>query len=427
LIKYEYKGLGLDAFYEKIENGLEIFVVPMPKFTSTFATFTSKYGSCHNNFKLEEDKEFTIVPHGIAHFLEHKMFEMKDKEDPFAFYAKTGSYCNANTWNYRTVYLFESLNNFNENLNYLLDYVQDIYLTEDNVQKEKGIITEEAKMYYDYPSERLDMMSSDIFFHNDYMKYPVIGTFESINNITKEDLEKCYKTFYHPSNMFLTIAGPVVPSEIIELVKKNQNSKNFLPQSKIIFKENKEPDHVLLEYKEDTMDIEVPRVEINYKIKFEDYSVEKRLLGRYFSLYLSMLIGQTSDFGYDMVTSLKILNDFEYGSIIAKDHLLLKIYFSSNDYQEVIDKVKNEVKTKNIDKEAFEIKKNRTLANYISKSESVSNIVYDIIETYTSLNVLPFDSLEVTKNLSFETLKEIIDKTTFDNVSVAVLKPKSFN
>ena len=423
--KINYVGLNLDVFYEKIDNGLEIFVIPMNKFKSTFATFTSKYGSAHNNFKLEGEEEYKEVPHGIAHFLEHKMFEMKDKIDPFTFYSQSGSYCNANTWDYRTVYLFECLNNFNENLDYLLDYVQDCYLTEENVQKEKGIITEEAKMYYDYPSERLDMMSSDILFHKDYMKYPVIGTFESINDITKEQLEACYKTFYHPSNMFLVVAGPVSPQEVIDIVKNNQSKKNYDIQPKILFKNEIEPNEVFLKYKESEMKIEVPRIEINYKISLDKYSeYERKLVLTYFSLYGSLKLGKTSDFSYDMVNSYKILNDFSISTSIAKNHIILKVYFSSNDYLEVIDKVKEEIKKKEVLEEDFQIRKNRIISSYIAQTDSVTNLVYNIIESYVTHNQLPFDDFAKIQNLSFEEMNDVINKEDFINVAVAVLKPK---
>lgn len=426
--KMNYAGLGLDVYYEKISNGLEIIVVPMEKFVSTFATFTSKYGSAHNNFKLEGESDFKEVPHGIAHFLEHKMFEMENGIDPFSFYSESGSYCNANTWNYRTVYLFESLNNFDKNLNYLLDFVQDCYLTDENVKKEKGIITEEAKMYYDYPSERLDMMSNDIVFYNDYMKYPVIGTFESINDITKEQLENCYKTFYHPSNMFLVIAGPVIPDEVIKIVKNNQEKKNYNIQPQILFKKQDEPKEVLLSYKEMEMDIEVPRVEINYKINLDKYNdYEKNDIVTYFSLYASLKFERTSDFSYELVNSFKILNDFSTSVIIAKDYIVLKIYFSGNDYLEVIEKVKKEIKIKNVIKEDFLMHQNSMTSSFIAQKDSVASVVYSIIEEYTIYNKFPFEDFNHIKALSFDKMMEIINKEKFDNVSVAVLKPKSID
>lgn len=423
--KIKYSGIDLDVYYDKIENGLEIFVIPMEKMTTTFATFTSKYGSAHNNFKLEGEKGFNEVPDGIAHFLEHKMFETKEGIDPFTFYSKSGSSCNANTWNYRTVYLFEALSNFKDNLNYLLDFVQECYLTESNVQKEKGIITEEAKMYYDHPSARLDIISNDISFHKDYMKNPVIGTFESINAITKEELELCYNTFYHPSNMFLIVTGPVDYKEVLDIVKTNQNTKSFINQPRIIFKNEKEPDNIVIEYKEDFMEIEIPRIEMNYKISFEKYKkLDKNILLNYFEVYASLIIGNTSDFAYEMVSNERIVDNFEVNTVYTKDHLMLQVYFSSNDYKDIIKLVDDQIKSFNVIKDDFEIRKNRLISSYIARKDSIFGLNYSIIENYTIYGKLPFDEYNEIKKMSYEEMISLVSKEDFNNLAVAVLRPK---
>ena len=150
--KIDYKGLQLDVFYEKLDNGLEIFILPKKNVNNIYVTFSTKYGSNIIEFKPIDKKEIIKVPIGIAHFLEHKMFEQKDGTDIFSFYSERGADCNANTNYTKTSYLFSSPNFLEENLNMLLDYVQEPYFTDDNVEKEKGIITQEIKMYQDMPS-----------------------------------------------------------------------------------------------------------------------------------------------------------------------------------------------------------------------------------------------------------------------------------
>ena len=148
--KINYKNLDLDLFYEKLDNGLEIYILPKNNVNNIYVTFSTKYGSNIIEFK-ENDKKFTKVPLGIAHFLEHKMFEQEDGTDIFSFYSERGADCNANTNNTKTTYLFSGPSFLDENLNLLLDYVQSPYFTDENVEKEKGIITQEIKMYQDMP------------------------------------------------------------------------------------------------------------------------------------------------------------------------------------------------------------------------------------------------------------------------------------
>ena len=241
MIKNKIIDTNLEVYEETISNGMRIFVIPMPKFSSHYVTFTTNFGSNHLSFK-KEGSDFRAVSPGVAHFLEHKMFEQKEGIDPFVFFSKNGADCNANTSNIRTTYLFEGRENFKENLNYLIDFVQDLYLTEENVQKEKGIIIEEEKMYYDEPNYRLYDMNMKNTFVNSNFKTPIIGTQESIMNITKEELEYCYNHFYHPSQMYLIAVGNVDPKEVIDIVENNQKNKQYQEPYKIMHEEIEEPE-----------------------------------------------------------------------------------------------------------------------------------------------------------------------------------------
>jgi predicted Zn-dependent peptidase len=421
--KLEYNGLKRELYYEKLDNGLEIFVFPMKDRSSTFGTFTTKYGSNHNNFRIKGEDKYNIVPHGIAHFLEHKLFESADGIDPFNFYAKSGSSCNANTWYYRTVYLFEGHDNFENNLNYLLDFVQSPYLTDENVLKEKGIITEEAKMYLDFPSERLDIISMNNLFENDYMKYPVIGTLESINSITKEDLMKCYNTFYNPSNMFLTVSGPVDPLEVINIIKENQNKKHFTENNIIEFKEIEETEAVISSYQEYKMDINVCQTKISYKISSDKYKMDKYELINYFRLYLQIKFGLTSYFANKLLDEKKILEPFFVDVNLAKNHLILEIGFESNDYKEVISLVKEEMLNKTFNMEDFNRKKKMLVSVLASSGDNVVSIAYDLIEKYTTLGNIYLDAKDIVDRLNYQELENMLSKETFENNTTTVLKP----
>ena len=210
--------MDLTIYEDVLANGLKIYVIPKENVNGYYITLSTKYGSIHNEFIPNDKTEYIKVPDGVAHFLEHKVFEQKDGIDPFTFYSERGCDANANTSNYKTTYLFSGTNFFSEGLNYLLDYVQSPYFTDENVNKEKGIIEQEIKMYDDSPYYKLYDGVIYNAFVNHPIKYPIAGTVESINKITKEDLYTCYNTFYHPSNMFLVVTGNVDYKEVIDLV-----------------------------------------------------------------------------------------------------------------------------------------------------------------------------------------------------------------
>ena len=218
-------GLDQSVYYEKLDNGLEVYLIPFKNKKNYIMTYVTKFGSLYTTFVPYNGKEYITVPDGIAHFLEHKMFEQEDGIDPFTFASKSGTYSNASTDFNSTRYYFEGSKNFKENLNYLLDFVGSPYFTDTNVEKEKGIIAEEIKQYDD---EIYWFMEKEIYkslFHKDNHRIDIAGTVDTINKITKEDLYNTYYTYYQPSNMFLVVAGDFDKEEAIDIVRNNTNEE----------------------------------------------------------------------------------------------------------------------------------------------------------------------------------------------------------
>ena len=198
-----------DKYYEvEHSSGLKIFIYPKENNNSTYAVFGTKYGSVDVNFKTSDEKETNTVPAGIAHYLEHKLFESEDG-DAFTRYAKTGASANAYTSFDKTCYLFSCTENVYESLEILLDFVQTPYFTEQTVQKEQGIIGQEIRMYDDDPQWRVMFNLLRAMYHNHPVRVDIAGTVESIAEITPELLYKCYHTFYNLNNMVLCVAGNV--------------------------------------------------------------------------------------------------------------------------------------------------------------------------------------------------------------------------
>lgn len=230
--KIKFEQLDEQLYYEKLDNGLQVYILPKEGYNKTYATFTTNYGSIDNEFVPLGKTESVKVTDGIAHFLEHKMFEKEDG-DVFQQFSKQGASANAFTSFTRTAYLFSSTNNVEENLVTLLDFVQQPYFSDDTVEKEKGIIDQEITMYDDNPDWRLYFGAISNMYDSHPVKIDIAGTSESIAVITKEMLYECYETFYHPSNMILFVVGSVEPEKIMKLIRENQNSKKFIEPERI--------------------------------------------------------------------------------------------------------------------------------------------------------------------------------------------------
>ncbi|SDY37541.1 EF-P 5-aminopentanol modification-associated protein YfmH [Thermoactinomyces sp. DSM 45892] len=264
--KMIYAQLGEVLYHEKLENGLTVYILPKYGFREVFATLTTNFGSIDNVFTPRGMKEPIKVPDGIAHFLEHKMFEGED-QDAFYTFGKQGASANAFTSFTRTGYLFSSMEQVEKNIETLLDFVQDPYFTDQSMEKEKGIIAQEIMMYADDPDWRAYFGVIENMFESHPVRIDVGGTIESITAITKENLYTCYETFYHPSNMSLFIIGAIDPGKIMEMVRKNQSAKKFPAEDGIIRHVMPEGTPVHIEKRTVSMNVSMPKCIVGYKEK----------------------------------------------------------------------------------------------------------------------------------------------------------------
>lgn len=293
--KITFDQLQEELYYEKLKNGLDVYILPKQGFNKTYATFTTKYGSIDNHF-LPPGKENDVkVPDGIAHFLEHKLFEKEDG-DVFQQFSKQGASANAFTSFTRTAYLFSSTSNVEKNLETLIDFVQAPYFTEKTVEKEKGIIGQEITMYDDNPDWRLYFGLIQNMYKNHPVKIDIAGTIESISHITKDMLYECYETFYHPSNMLLFIVGPVDQEQMIKMVRDNQDRKDYkeLPEIKRKFEE--EPVAVAEKKQVLEMNVQTSKCLVGIKAPHANQT-GKEMLKKELSLnvMLDILFGKSSD------------------------------------------------------------------------------------------------------------------------------------
>nr|WP_026828803.1 pitrilysin family protein [Exiguobacterium sibiricum] len=250
------------VFFEQLDNGLAVYLLQKKGYEKTYATFTTRYGSIDNRFK--KDGQWVNVPDGIAHFLEHKMFE-SEQGDVFQEFGRLGASANAFTSFSRTAYLFSATSLIEQNLETLIDFVQDPYFTEESVEKEKGIITQEIQMYQDNPGWRLFFGLIESMYAKHPVRIDIAGTPESIDQITADDLYTCYRTFYHPSNMVLFVVGNIDPAETLALIKANQAKKDYTDRPAIERDYGIEPKNVFRKRFELELDVKSPKVLIGYK------------------------------------------------------------------------------------------------------------------------------------------------------------------
>lgn len=413
--------MDLDVFSKTLSNGLKVYIIPKKEVNNIYVTFTTKYGSNIVEFVPNGEKDYIKVPLGIAHFLEHKMFEQEDEIDVFNFFSERGSDANANTNNKKTTYLFSGPNFFKENLEFLLDYVQKPYFTDENVEKEKGIIIQEMKMYQDDPYSKLYEAILDASFINNNTKYPIIGTEDSVNSITKEDLYACYKTFYHPSNMVLVVTGNVNPEETIEIIESNQSKKEFKKPEKIKIKEYNEPDNVDAKKKIITVNVTLPKVSINYKININNIKnipLRKKLL--YLSILFDSKFGGTSLINEKLRESKIISDSIDVSSVDADSHILFIIMGETNKEKDFLDAIKKEMLDLTISEQELERKKKTIISSMIYASDSIMRINHKIMNDYLKYGDIIDNNYDEVKSLNYEEFSKFIKELDVSNYNIVV-------
>lgn len=299
--------VGETLYYDRMPNGLDVYVLPKPGFQKTYATFATRYGSIDNHFRIEGGEKVK-VPDGIAHFLEHKMFE-EPTGDIFAQFASQGASANAFTSFERTVYLFSATEQIDNNLETLLNFVQRPYFTDENVEKEKGIIAQEINMYKDHPDWQSYFGLIDAMYNVHPVHIDIAGTIDSIHRITKEHLYDCYNTFYHPANMLLFVVGAVDPQKTMLLVYDNQAKKTFPEQGPIERIFDPEPPHVKIPKKVTHLSVPMPKCLFGFKEAEVELSGRELLVRECETkLVLELMFGPSSDL-YRKLYDEKLISD----------------------------------------------------------------------------------------------------------------------
>ena len=410
-------------YIEKLENGLTVMIIPKKGIQKKYIIWGTNYGSNDSTFIVPGETEVTEVPKGVAHFLEHKMFEQENGKNSLDVLTALGVNANAYTTNNHTAYLYECTDNFYEALDEFMDYVQHPYFTDENVEKEKGIIGQEIMMYDDYPEWKVYLNALECMYHKNPVKLDITGTVETISHIDKDILYKCYKTFYNPSNMAMVVAGDFEPENLLKEIKKRLVNNKSNGEIKRIYED--EPKEIVKEKFKQNMEVSKPL----YAIGIKDVPAEqKEKVKKHISIeiLLNILIGASSELYkklYDIGNCYSAPSiEYDFGSNYA--HIL--ITGQSNNPEELYNMFKEQVKksidTTGINKQDFERTRKMLYGEYVKEYNDIADISRMFLSYYFK-GINSFDYLEEINTINVEYLNQVL-KDVFNekNMILSVVK-----
>ena len=399
-------------YVEKLENGLTVMIIPKKGIQKKYVIWGTNYGSNDSKFIVPGENNETEVPKGVAHFLEHKMFEQESGVNSLDTLTALGVDANAYTTNDHTAYLFECTENFDPALDELMDYVQHPYFTDENVEKEKGIIGQEIMMYDDYPEWKVYLNAMEAMYHEHPVKLDITGTIETISHIDKDILYKCYNTFYNPSNMAMVICGDFEPEKLLEEVKKRLIDKKANGEIKRIYPEESET--IVKEKIEQNMDVSQPLFTIGIKDKLADTKerVRKHIA---IEILLNMIIGKSSKLYKELYDEGILFAtpglDYEF----ARGYAHVLITGQSPEPEKVYEKFKNTVakmKEEPINSTEFNRIKKRIYGEYVKEYNDTADIARMFLADFFK-EINSFDYLEeittINEQYAEQILKEVFD------------------
>ena len=419
--KIELQKVDKTIYREVLDNGLEIIIIPNEEYSKKknyYFNYGTYYGALNNDFVPIGKNKMTSFPKGIAHFLEHKMFETASGEKPFDFYAKTGSYVNAYTSYKSTSYIVTGNKKMKENLEYLLTFVNNPYFTDENVLKEQGIISEEAAMNLDNPDYLAYITLSKNLYKELPYNTPILGSVESIKKITKEDLYECYNTFYRPNNMYLVVGGAVNPDEIVKITTKALSNSKKDDNSKINVKKYKEPVKVVKEYEKIVRDVKVDKISIGYKMDRYRFAIKNDIvLDLYLNMIVSLCFGASSKFK-EMIRKRHLVSRSGYYFDRFDDIVTFTVEADTLNTPVYLRELENYLANLDVLEEDLERIKKVWISSEVVKSDYPDNLVDNIVGDLVTYRKIVPNYVDLIRNMNISTLKEVIKSLDFSNKSI---------
>lgn len=418
------KDLNEKVYMTKLQNGLSVYICKKENYKRKIGMFGTKYGSLTNDFIDINTSKRVKVTDGIAHFLEHKLFE-KEEDNALDLFSKMGVNSNAYTSFDHTVYYFDTTIKLEESIKMLIKLIKEPYFTDENVKKEQGIIAQEIMMYNDDPSYMTYFNAIKAMYKKNNIKVDILGTIDTISKITKEDLYTCYNTFYNLNNMFFIVVGDVEIESTINLIneelKKYNNSTIGISEIKRFYEE--EPEEIDKNRIIQNMDVFMPQICIGYKLRpKKGNDIIKRAIIT--DIISDMYFSRITEF-YKKEYESGTITDKIYLSYEAEDtfaHLMfmsesLKLEELENDLIDYISKIKFE----RINEDLFNQVKNNKIAMMLLNSDSISNSYRRIIDSIlTNTNV--YDDINITKEITLKDIENFLLELDDTKRVVSIIK-----
>ena len=419
--KQVFEGFADESYLKaELDCGLTVYIMEKPQYSSSYAMFGTKYGSIDTRFS-KDGGDMIDVPEGIAHFLEHKLFESEDG-DAFSKYAKTGASANAFTSFDRTCYLFSCSDKFYENLDILLNFVQSPYFTEETVQKEQGIIGQEIRMYDDSPGWCVMFNLLKAMYHCHPVRIDIGGTVESISQINADLLYKCYETFYNPANMFICIAGNI---DADKTLKQIENSIKPKTPVEITRGEFDEPQNAVTNYVEQKLAVNMPIFCLGFKQKIA--TPYRRLKSKVcVNLLLEIICGDASPLYARLMNEGLINDEFDCEYFNGNGYAAVLFEGESKDPSRVTEEIKREInrlRIEGIDKKLFSAVKCGAYGSMVRKFNSVESIAMQLTECAMCDYDL-FEEIKLLKTVSYDDVLKRLDVFDDENAVLSVIVPQ---
>ncbi len=426
--KTEIKKTGEYVYTEKLDNGLQIIMVPNDRVKNYYATLSTNFGSIHTDFKYN-GKSYKL-PKGTAHFLEHLLFNMPDGTNAHDYFGQLGSNINAFTSYDVTCYEVFANSKFKDNLSYLLKYVFTPHFTKELVTGEKGIITEEIKMINDKPASEIVYGMFRNIFIKDERQYLISGTVEDIKKMTADDLNIAYEAFYHPENMFLIITGNFSPEEAVAIALDTMKEFEFPEYIKPVMKEIKEPPKVKSEYLEKEMPVDKEKVTVCLKIpksNFKTLKLTELELRIYMNLIMRINFGATSLLKDELLTGGVITDSISTFLTLTDDYLIQAIMVATEYPDYFIKRVKETLESLTITEKEIERKVKSSISSLIMSFDEIEVVNNDIQDDILNYGEYITDIYNHYLNIEIDSAKKVIEKLSKNTMAITVLKPKEEN
>lgn len=410
------------------ESGLPVYFCPKPGFQKRYACFATNYGSIDSRFRAASGQE-VIVPDGVAHFLEHKVFEREDG-NALEIFSRRGASCNAYTSYSVTNYLFSCSRGFYENLDLLVDFVLGPYITEDNVEKEKGIIAQEIQGYDDHPGWRVFTNLLEALYHDHPVRKDIAGTVDTIAKIDRDVLYTCHQSFYHPENMILFGIGDEDRNEFFDHVDSNLSQRTDWRSPGAVERHRfTEPDSVFQESITATMEVSMPRLYVGFKDRRAgSRGTEFLALELVSDILLELIFGKATPF-FERMVQRKLIDDGFSSHYSAYGDVGFSLVGGETAEPEalageILDEV-DRVRRDGIEERDFERQKRSLTGSFLRYFNSLE-FTADNFCSYRFHDVNLFDLIDVLHGLEFPQVLDRLDEhLRRDAAASSIIQPRA--